>query len=316
MKNLIFKNGDAMPLLGLGTWKSRPKEIYTAVRSALELGYRHIDCAAIYGNEKEIGQALDDAFRAGDIAREDLWITSKLWNNSHRKGAVENALKQTLAELRLDCLDLYLVHWPVAFRPEVVYPSKGADFLSLEEVPLLETWDGMAECAAAGLARHIGVSNFSVKKLDTLIQHDMPPEVNQIELHPYLQQPEMLDFCRKHYIHLTAYAPLGSPDRPSALKRQGEPSLLDNEIIADIAGRNNCTPAQVLIAWALQRGTAVIPKSVNPEGLGENLAAAEIWLDKEEMAAVSTLEKGYRFVSGEFWTMEGSPYSLETLWDE
>lgn len=304
-------------MLGLGTWKSSPNQIYAAVRQAIRTGWRHIDCAAIYGNEKEIGKAFDDAFKAGDVKREELWVTSKLWNNAHQKEDVIEALKQTLGDLRLEYLDLYLVHWPVTLKPEVVFPKTGSDFLSPEELPLSSTWEGMIACVKEKLTRHIGVANFSIKKLQELINvSDHAPEMNQIELHPFLQQPKMLEFCKNNHIHLTAYSPLGSGDRPKALKQANEPILLKNPVVMDIAGSHHCSPAQVLIAWAIERGTAVIPKSVHPERLKENLESIHIQLSKTDMETLAKLDRHFRYVPGTFWTIPGSPYTIENLWNE
>lgn len=317
MRMLTFKNGDTMPALGLGTWKSEPGVVGEAVNVALELGYRHIDCAAIYGNQAEIGAALADALAAGLVHRSDLWITSKLWNNSHGQAQVIPALQKTLADLRLDYLDLYLIHWPVPLKPEVGLPQTGADFISLVDQPLADTWAGMQAAQAQGLCRHIGVSNFSVAKLQSLqAVAGTPPEMNQIELHPYLQQPQMLAFCQEAEILVTAYSPLGSQDRPALLKMPDEPVLLDDSQIAAIASDHTCTPAQILLAWALQRGTAVIPKSVNRGRLQENLDAAQLTLTDAEMAAIASLDKHRRYVDGVFWTLPGSPFTLESLWDE
>lgn len=314
---LVFKNKDEMPALGLGTWKSGPGEVYKAVREAIRIGYRHFDCAARYENEEEIGSALADAMADGEVKREELWITSKLWNNAHQKDLVIPALKESLEKLQLDYLDLYLIHWPVALRPDVIFPSKADEFLSLEEVPLLETWQGMEDCLYQDLARHIGVSNFSVKKLkDLLVKCRFQPEMNQVESHPYLQQKELLSYCHQNDIHFTAYSPLGSMDRPSRLKKEEEPMLLENKVIVDISAAHDCTPAQVLIRWALQRGTSVIPKSTNPKRLQENFAAAQLQLTEADMQAIANLDHHYRFIHGEFWALEGSPYSVATLWDE
>lgn len=314
---LSFRNDDEMPALGLGTWKSGPGEVYKAVREAIRIGYRHFDCAARYENEEEIGSALADAMADGEVKREDLWITSKLWNNAHQKDHVVPALRESLAKLQLDYLDLYLIHWPVALKPEVIFPSKADEFLSLEEVPLLETWQGMEDCLYQDLARHIGVSNFSVKKLQGLLRDSrFQPEMNQVESHPYLQQDELLEFCHQNDMHFTAYSPLGSMDRPSRLKKKEEPMLLENKVIVNIAEAQGCTPAQVLIRWALQRGTSVIPKSTNPKRLRENFAAAAIQLSDADMKAIGDLDHHYRFIHGEFWTPEGSPYTLASLWDE
>jgi len=165
MKYLSFSNGDQMPALGLGTWKAAKGEVYAAVRSAIELDYRHFDCALLYGNEKEIGQAFSDAIKEGDVKRADLWITSKLWNNSHRRDYILPAIQTSLADLQLDYLDLYLIHWPVALKRKVTFPKSGEEMLSLDEVPLSETWTGMIELKDMDLAHHIGVSNFSTKKI-------------------------------------------------------------------------------------------------------------------------------------------------------
>jgi len=314
MTPLTFANGDAMPPFGLGTWKAEPGAVGAAVREALRLGYRHIDCAHIYGNEREVGEALAEAFRGG-LRREDVWVTSKLWNDSHAPDDVRPALERTLDDLGLDHLDLYLVHWPVAHKPGVTMPRTGDQIRSPEELPLSTTWTGMEALVDAGLARHIGVSNCGIGHLRPLIESArIRPEMNQIELHPYLQQPEMTAFCREAGIHLTAYSPLGSADRPAVLRSEGEPRLLDDPTVAAVAGRHGVTPAQVLLAWALTRGTAVIPKSVNPGRLAENLAATTLTLGAEDMAALGALDRGHRYVSGDFWLLPGGPYTRESLW--
>ena len=314
MQSLTFNNNDKMPILGLGTWKSEPSEVGKAVQEAIRIGYRHIDCAAIYGNEAEIGKALEEIMQAGLVKRDELWITSKLWNNAHARAEVPIALKKTLADLRLDYLDLYLIHWPVATRPDVVFPKKADDFFSLAEMPLHETWAGMEDCVESGLIKHIGVSNCSIKKIEELSSAKIRPEVNQIELHPYLQQEEMLSYCNVNNIYLTAYSPLGSGDRPDGMKAANEPSLIENPVVGKIAQAHGCSAAQVLLRWAIERGTSVIPKSTNPGRLAENLEAANLKLDNQEMAELAKLEMGFRYVNGEFWTMEGSPYTLTELW--
>ena len=317
MKKVTFSNGDQMPILGLGTWKSEPGQVYEAVREAIRVGYRHFDCAALYGNEAEIGHALRDAFSKDGISRSDLFITSKLWGHAHARELVAPTLTRTLQDLGLAYLDLYLVHWPIPLKPGTIVPASAAEFLSPEEAPLERTWQGMEDAVDAGLTRHIGVSNFSVKKLAALLPHcRIRPEVNQIELHPFLQQDALVSYCTAEGIHVTAYAPLGSTDRPDFMKGTDDPSLLGNPLIASIAEAHGCTPAQVLLAWHVQRGVSVIPKTVKRQRLEENLAAADIALTAEDMRRIASLDRGFRYLDGKFWAVEGGPWTLQSVWDE
>jgi alcohol dehydrogenase (NADP+) len=305
-----------MPIVGLGTWKSAPGDVYGAVSEAIRIGYRHIDCAMIYGNEVEIGRALRDAIAAGQVKRKDLWITSKLWCTAHGRENVEGALRKTLQDLGLAYLDLYLIHWPIPLKPNTGFPRSAADFLSQTEAPIHGTWAGMEAAVSAGLTHHVGVSNFSVKKLRDLVAHGkIKPEVDQVELHPLLQQPELVAYCASQGIHVTAWAPLGSPDRPDSVKLPGAPVLLDNPVIKAIAQGSGITPAQVLIAWHVQRGISTIPKSVTPSRLRENLAAADITLSQADMERIAGLNQDYRYIDGSFWVVEGGPWTRQTIWD-
>lgn len=314
MKTIKFENGDEMPILGLGTYKSEPGVIGNVIRKAIEIGYRHFDCASIYGNEKEIGQALADAIKAGEVSRKELWITSKLWNNHHLKADVQPAFKQTLHDLQLDYLDLYLMHWPVAQKPDVVSPEKAEDFLTLEEAPLEETWEGMEDCVDEKLVRHIGLSNCNIAALVDIVDCAwIPPEMNQVELHPFLPQMTLLDYCKSNDIHMTAYGPLGAPYRAEegggfAL------SLLENPLILEISKKHNCTPAQMCIAWSIYRKIAVIPKTVNNDRLLENFNSQEVTLDREDIRKLSSLSK-HRYVDGSPFTVAGSPYTVKDLWE-
>lgn len=315
MKTLKFRNNDEMPAFGLGTWKSGEGEVYNAVKTAIKIGYRHIDCAAAYGNEKEVGKALAEVIEEGIVTREDLWITSKLWSNMHAKENVGIALKQSLSDLQLEYLDLYLIHWPIAQKKEVPFVSDVSHFISLEELPNEETWAAMEDAVDQGLIKHIGVSNFGPKALQQLMDNSrIKPEMNQIEAHPYFQQGEMLAFCKANGIHVTAYAPLGSGDRAAKFKAENEPVLLKDPVILEIAAAKNASPGQVLISWAITRGTSVIPKSVNPKRILENFEAQSVELSESDMAKIEAMDKDYRFLTGEHWVYEGSPYTLESIW--
>jgi alcohol dehydrogenase (NADP+) len=300
-----------MPALGLGTWKAGAGEVGAAVQTALELGYRHIDCAAIYGNEAEIGAALAAAQAGGLLTREALWITSKLWNDCHAPEQVRPALEQTLSDLQLDELDLYLIHWPVAHRHGVLMPSNAADQIALEQLPLSATWAAMEALVEAGLVRQIGVSNCSASKLEGLLDScRIRPAMNQVERHPWLQQNALLEFCRLQGIAITAYSPLGSP------AAGGPTPLLSEPVIHGIAAAHGASPAQVLLAWGIATGTAVIPKSVQRERLAANLAAAQLQLTSPQLAQIAALDRHHRFVDGSFWELPGGPYSRDNLWDE
>ncbi len=311
-KTLALHDGTEMPAFGLGTWLSDPGKVYEAVRAALELGYRHIDCAAIYGNEEEVGQGIEDAIAAGDITRDELWVTSKLWNDSHQREHVRPAIEKTLEDLRLDYLDLYLIHWPIAFRHGVEFPDSRDDFLTLEEAPLEETWRAMQQLEESGLTRHIGVSNMGPERISALTDEGQMPAVVQVESHPHLQQRELLDFCNEQSIVLTAYSPLGSPGRKH--RASDEPPLLEHPTITDIADELDATPAQVLIAWAMARDTVVIPKSTNRGRIEENIGALDVELSEAHMAKIAELDKGYRYLDGEFFAGDNSPYVASQIW--
>ena len=316
MKTYKFPVGE-MPAIGLGTWKLEDGSATDAVKTALESGYRHIDCAPIYLNEADIGAAFDSVFQKREVKREDVWVTSKLWCNRHRPDLVKGALEATLENLKLEYLDLFMIHWPIVFRDDVHRPEKPEDFVSLEEMPLIDTWRALETCVDAGLCRNIGVCNFSVKKLKSLLPKcRIKPSANQVECHPFFPQTELFEFCQGEEIQLVAYSPLGSGDRPERMRGATDPNLFEQAVILDIAKRRQISAGQVMLAWAVTRGSTAIPKSSNPGRMAENLAAGSIELTSEEMAAIDSIEILHRYVHGRFWEMPGAPYTIANLWDE
>ncbi|WIA08297.1 hypothetical protein OEZ85_007740 [Tetradesmus obliquus] len=305
-----LSSGAVMPLLGLGTWKSEPGQVRAAVLAAVRCGYRHIDCAAIYGNEQEVGAALAELLAEGVVSRQQLFITGKLWNSSHGAKDVQPALNKTLLDLGLDYLDLFLIHWPVTgCSGPVLTPSTG------------ETWAAMEACVEAGLTRSIGVSNFSRVKLQQLLdspQLKIRPVVLQIEAHPYWSNSALLSWAAAQGLHVTAYSPLGSPDSAAIMQRGDDARrLLEEPALLRIAEQCGKSPAQVLIRWALQRGTSVLPKSANPGRIASNFDVLDWQLTPEDQQALSSLPYRQRMVSGVMWLNPRGPYkTLQDLWDE
>ena len=305
-----LRDGSLMPSIGLGTWKSDNNVVGAAVQTALELGYRHIDCASIYGNEQEIGEAIRQFSCQHSISRDELWITSKLWNDCHAPEHVRPALISSLKALQMDSLDLYLIHWPVSHHHGITIAQQASEQISRSELPLSETWEAMEALVEEGLVGSIGVSNFSELKLTNLMKSaKILPSVNQVERHPYLQQPALLNYCHENQIVLTAYSPLGSGGDAAA-------NLLHDTEINAIARAHCCSPAQVILAWGLAEDTVVIPKSVKSERLRSNLEAGLIHLTKDDISTIEHLDRNRRFNGGELWVLEGGDYTLANLWDE
>lgn len=296
-----LNNDREIPELGFGTWKSGKDVVGKAVETAIEIGYRHIDCAKAYGNESEIGNTFDSLFSEEKIKREVLFITSKLWNGDHDPENVAEACKVTLADLKLKYLDLYLMHWGIAFdhNPgDSILDENG--IVKREKVSLESTWHALEKLVDEGLVNSIGVSNFTTPMLIDLLNYSrIKPVMNQIEIHPYNTQDELVKFCRDHDIQVTAYSPLGGTGH-------AEISPLTDGVIVDIAKNHDKSSAQVLIKWGLQRGLVVIPKTTNPDRIKENFEAQSFELREEEMNKISSLNKNQRFVDPiNFW---GIPY--------
>lgn len=317
MKNLQLQNGDTIPMLGLGTWRLKNEEIDFTIRKAIEIGYRHFDCASIYKNEAAIGKALADAISAGDVTREELWITSKLWNHAHQPKDVTKSLQKSLKDLQLSYLNLYLIHWPVAFHRdyEMLEHSKANEFYSLTDVPLPATWEAMLNEKEKGFIKHMGVSNFSISKIETISNELEQPELNQIEIHPYLSQDKLVAFCQHNNIIVTGYKPLGSGLRVTEKMKENKiPSILQHPLIQAIAEENKMSVAQVLIQWQMQRNIVCIPKSSNAKRLKENFDSLQHTLSVTQMKKIAQLNWNFRFVTGEGFCKGESPYSLNQIW--
>jgi alcohol dehydrogenase (NADP+) len=309
MKTLRFSNGDIFPNFGIGTWRSTTDEVYGSVYEALKAGYRHIDCAYLYMNEHQVGNAIKTAIGEGIVTREELFITSKLWNSFHAPEDVESGIRKSLTDLQLDYVDLYLIHWPIAYKKGVNMPARPEDMIPLEELPLATTWQAMQSLKEKGLAKHLGVSNFSISKIQDLIDKTgIKPESNQVEIHPYFQQQEMVDFCHLNEILLTAFNPLGGPSLINSDK-----NLFTNPVITSIAEKHGATPAQILLAWGMERGYAVIPKSIRAARLKENIGACEIKPDVEDMQRMASLDEGLRMSRAAYSIFQGGYYTLENI---
>jgi diketogulonate reductase-like aldo/keto reductase len=262
---MALNNGSgAIPALGFGTLIPDPIATRNATRAALEAGFRLLDASERYRNEKEVGEAMQEVFKAGKIKREEVFIATKLWNNNHRPERVKPALEASLKKLRLDYVDLYLIHTPFAFQPGDEHDPRDANGNVIYDkgVTLLDTWRALEGLVDEGRCRAIGLSDISLDQVKEIFEAGrIKPAVAHVESHPYLPQWDLLDYCRKNGIVLQAFAPLG---------HSSEPRLLEDPLITAIARRVNKTPAQVLLAWAIQRGTALLTTSKTPSRIREN----------------------------------------------
>lgn len=284
-RTFTLNTGAKIPAVGFGTWQAAPHEVERAVEIALRAGYRHIDCAAIYRNETEVGTGI----RKAGVAREEIFITSKLWNTKH--GAYEDAeeaLNKSLQDLGVDYVDLYLIHWPVQFASgDRWFPLDSQGVFKASPTNIARVWGFMERLLATGKTKAIGVSNFNVRKLKELLAVcKVKPTVNQIELHPYLQQPDLIAFCQQEGILIEAYSPLGN-------NQTGEPKTVDDAEVHAVAAELGMDPGQVLVSWGVQRGWVVLPKSVTEKRIIGNFQ--DQILPENALARLDALERHKRF---------------------
>lgn len=313
----VLASGASIPVVGLGTFGSdliTVGQIAGAVKGAIALGYRHIDCASVYGNESQIGQVFSGILGSGLVQREELWVTSKVWNDRHDD--VIGSCKQSLADLQLDYLDLYLIHWPFpnfhASGCDVT--SRSADAKPYIHAEYMKTWAQMEKLVGMGLVKHIGTSNMTIPKMELLLRDcNIQPSCNEMELHPHFQQPELFQYCLDRKILPIGYSPLGSPGRPERDRTADDTVDVEDPVVVKIAEAHSIHPVSVCLKWAIQRGQVPIPFSVNH--YRSNLeAAASDPLTAEEMAELATIDKQCRLIKGQVFLWKENQ-SWEDLWD-
>ncbi len=318
---ITLNNGLKIPAIGLGTFGSdnyNAQQIAQAVDFAIRNGYRHIDCASVYMNEAEIGCAISGLIKEGVVNRDELWITSKVWNDSHGKGQVIESCKKSLHDLKLDYLDLYLVHWPF---PNYHAPGCDGDARNPDSKPYIHedymvAWRQMEQLVEMGLVKAIGTSNMTIPKMELLLRDArIKPVVNEMEIHPHFQQPQLFNYVVSKNIQPIGYSPIGSPKRPERDRTANDTVDIEDPVVIKIAERLKIHPAEVCIKWAIQRGEVVIPFSVTPSKIISNLnAVCGDSLTAEEMEEITAIDKNCRLIKGQVFLWEGAK-GWEDLWD-
>jgi alcohol dehydrogenase (NADP+) len=317
----VLSNGAKIPVIGLGTFGSdnySNEQIAQAVKYAIELGYRHIDCASVYGNEKEIGSVLSEVVNNGTVKRDELWITSKVWNDMHSEGDVIKSCKQSLADLQLDYLDLYLVHWPF---PNYHAPGCDGDSLNPDSKPYIHedymvAWRQMEQLVEMGLVKNIGTSNMTISKMELLLKDaKIKPVVNEMEIHPHFQQPELFNYMVANKVVPIGFSPIGSPKRPERDRSADDTVDIEDPVMVKIAERLGIHPAVVCLKWGVQRGEIVIPFSVTSSKIESNIRGVMgDPITDEEMEAISKIDKQCRLIKGQVFLWEGAK-GWEDLWE-
>lgn len=330
MKSIKFdkKMEFGIPAVGFGTFGSDHADadlVSASVELALKAGYRHIDCAAVYGNEKEIGQVLNRAMTGKidglpALKREELWITSKLWNDKHASGVCTETFKKSLSDLGLDYLDLYLVHWPFpnAHEAHCDVTSRAASARPYIHEEFMTLWHELEKLVDAGLVKHLGVSNMTKPKLELVLRDcRIKPSFNEMELHPSFQQKEFYDYVKSQGIGIIGYCPLGSPNRPERDTTADDVVDMEMPSIKAAAAAHGCHPAAICLKWANQRGHVPIPFSTKERNIVSNLECLmEDPLTDAEMKAIADDDRNCRLIKGQVFLWEGCGDNWHKLWDE
>jgi alcohol dehydrogenase (NADP+) len=316
----ILASNAKMPAIGLGTFGSDHAShdvVANAVKYAASVGYRHFDCASVYGNEDRIGRVFQEIFRSG-IRRDEVWITSKLWNDKHGENDVIPSCEKSLKDLQLEYLDLYLVHWPFPNHhpPGCDVAARNPHAVPYVHENYMRTWRKMEALVDRDLVRHIGTSNMTIPKMKMLLRDArIKPVANEMELHPHFQQPEFFRYLIENGIQPIGYSPLGSPARPERDRTPEDTSPTEDPVIRNIAQRLGVHPAVVCIKWAVQRGQVPIPFSTNPKNILSNLQGTiDEPLSAEEMHAIEKLDRNCRLIKGQVFLWKDNQ-SWEDLWD-
>jgi alcohol dehydrogenase (NADP+) len=313
--------GQEMPCIGMGTFGSdrfTAEQVSAAVAGAIRVGYRLFDCAAVYGNEDLIGKVFDDAFRAGVVKREELFITSKLWNDMHKRGDVLLSLAKTLKDLRLNYIDLFFVHWPFSnyHAPGCDADARNPDSKPFNPEVFLETWRQMERLVDMGLTKNIGMSSMTIPKLEAVLPYcRIKPAAIEMELHPCFQQPELYEYCVDRKFQPIGFCPIGSPTRPDRDKTDTDIADIQVPELVEIAKNHGVHPAVICLKWAVRRGQIPIPFSIYENEYISNLrSTTEDPLTDTEMAILKRVDKNCRLIKGQVFLWEGAK-GWEDLWD-